>query len=89
MRRATALFLLFFAALAPARSEEPRVSRFGEYQGYSQPVYDGWERTSFYVPVRDGTRLAMCSSDRRKTSSDGRLAHCTKQMSGRPPRSHR
>ena len=70
MRRATALFLLFFAALAPARSEEPRVSRFGEYQGYSQPVYDGWERTSFYVPVRDGTRLAM---DLFRPTKDGKV----------------
>ncbi|HWM93895.1 MAG TPA: CocE/NonD family hydrolase [Thermoanaerobaculia bacterium] len=23
------------------------------------PVYDGWERSSFYIPVRDGTRLAV------------------------------
>ncbi len=25
----------------------------------AQPAYDGWERTSFYVPTRAGTRLAM------------------------------
>ena len=25
----------------------------------SPPVYDGWERSSFYIPVRDGTRLAV------------------------------
>ena len=31
----------------------------GASQAAAQPVYDGWERTSFYVPVRDGTRLAM------------------------------
>jgi uncharacterized protein len=44
---------------SPEREEPQRVSRFGEYKGYSQPVYDGWERTSFYLPARDGTRLAM------------------------------
>ena len=37
----------------------PPVSRLGEYKGYSELVYDGWERTSFYIPTRDGTRLAM------------------------------
>jgi len=37
----------------------PRVSKLGEYQGYSEPVYDGYERSSVYVPTRDGTRLAM------------------------------
>jgi hypothetical protein len=36
-----------------------RVSRPGEYAGYSSPTYDGRELTSFYVPVRDGTRLAV------------------------------
>lgn len=48
------------AATPPPEREQPqRVSRFGEYKGYSQPVYDGWERTSFHIPARDGTRLAM------------------------------
>lgn len=36
-----------------------KVSKLGEYSGYSEPVYDGYERTSVYVPVRDGTRLAV------------------------------
>lgn len=31
----------------------------GKYQGYSEPLYPDYERTSFYVEVRDGTRLAM------------------------------
>lgn len=35
------------------------VSRPGQYAGYSSPDYDGRELTSFYVPVRDGTRLAV------------------------------
>jgi uncharacterized protein len=40
-------------------SRVPPVSRLGEYKGYSELVYDGWERTSFYIPTREGTRLAM------------------------------
>ncbi|HWM94578.1 MAG TPA: CocE/NonD family hydrolase, partial [Thermoanaerobaculia bacterium] len=40
-------------------SRVPPVSRLGEYKGYSELVYDGWERTSFYIPTRDGTRLAV------------------------------
>jgi putative CocE/NonD family hydrolase len=60
LMRRTVLFLFCATAFAPARGEEPpRVSRFGEYKGYSEPVYDGWERTSFYIPTRDGTRLAV------------------------------
>ncbi len=34
------------------------VSRFGEYQGYSEAVYDGTERRSDYLTLSDGTRLA-------------------------------
>ncbi len=37
-----------------------RVSRPGEYAGYSEAVYaDEYEITSQYVPVSDGTKLAM------------------------------
>lgn len=36
-----------------------RVSRPGEYTGWSSPTYDGHERTSFYLPMRDGVRLAV------------------------------
>ncbi|HSR29007.1 MAG TPA: CocE/NonD family hydrolase [Anaerolineae bacterium] len=35
-----------------------KVSRFGEYQGYSERVYDGNERRSGYLTLSDGTRLA-------------------------------
>src|SRR5829696_1265147 len=58
-----ALTALFHGAVLPAQTgpaqTEPRVSHFGEYRGYSQPVYDGWKRSSFYIPARDGTRLAV------------------------------
>ncbi|HLI58798.1 MAG TPA: CocE/NonD family hydrolase [Solirubrobacteraceae bacterium] len=36
-----------------------RVSSPGRYEGYSAQLYDTWVRTSFYVTVRDGTRLAV------------------------------
>ncbi len=36
-----------------------RISQLGEYRGYSEPQYDGYDRSSVYVPTRDGTRLAM------------------------------
>ncbi|MBK8247880.1 MAG: CocE/NonD family hydrolase [Gemmatimonadetes bacterium] len=42
-----------------AGAQQDRVSRPGEYRGYSAPTYDGYRRTSFYVPMRDGVRLAV------------------------------
>jgi predicted acyl esterase len=36
-----------------------RVSKPGAYSGYSEQLYEGFELTSRYVAVRDGTRLAM------------------------------
>ena len=36
-----------------------RISRFGEYCGYSLPEFDGWRRYSQHVRVRDGTRIAV------------------------------
>ena len=36
-----------------------RVSAPGRYEGYSEAIYPDHERSSFYVEVRDGTRLAM------------------------------
>ena len=45
------------------RIEEPaaedKVSKPGEYSGYSQVLYDGYELTSRYVAVRDGAKLAV------------------------------
>ncbi len=42
-----------------AFNQEERVSGPGEYKGYSTPVYDEWVRMSWYVSVRDGTKLAV------------------------------
>jgi putative CocE/NonD family hydrolase len=39
--------------------DEAKVSRFGEYRGYSEPAYDSWVRTSQYLTMRDGVRIAI------------------------------
>lgn len=46
------------AAVASERPEE-KVSRLGEYRGYSAATYDGWERSSRYLAMRDGVRIAI------------------------------
>jgi len=40
-------------------SAQEKISKPGVYSGYSQEIYDGWQRFSVYVPVRDGTKLAV------------------------------
>lgn len=45
---------------APAQAQaQDKVSRFGEYSGWSPPLYTQSVRTSSYLTMRDGTRLAM------------------------------
>jgi len=36
-----------------------RASKFGKYVGYSQPLYNEWVRTSRYIEMSDGVKLAM------------------------------
>ena len=58
--RCIAIALMVFtwiAAAAPATT--PKVSRPGEYSGFTAARYDGYQLTSRYVTVRDGTRLAI------------------------------
>ncbi len=38
--------------------ETKKISEFGRYEGYSEPVYESRERISRYVKLSDGTRLA-------------------------------
>ena len=38
--------------------ETKKISEFGRYEGYSEPVYESRERISRYVQLSDGTRLA-------------------------------
>ena len=49
---------------------EPKVSAPNQYSGYSTKRFDGYERSSFYIPVRDGTRLAV---DLFRPTLDGEL----------------
>lgn len=59
LRLACALSVcLVMPILGTARAAE-KVSRPGEYQGYSPARYDGHALTSRYVRMRDGTRLAV------------------------------
>jgi putative CocE/NonD family hydrolase len=46
-------------ALVQTASGGEKISRLGEYAGYSTQQYDGWQRSSQYVTVRDGTRIAI------------------------------
>jgi hypothetical protein len=39
-------------------TRQSKVSEFGKYQGYSEPVYDGTKRISDYLTLSNGTRLA-------------------------------
>ncbi len=56
---AVLLLLLPMALGCGGTAAEEKVSRPGEYSGYSQPDYAAWETTSQYVPMRDGTRIAV------------------------------
>ncbi|RPJ28504.1 MAG: CocE/NonD family hydrolase [Chloroflexi bacterium] len=44
--------------LFKGQASNEKISRFGEYQGYSEMVYDGVQRTSDFLTLPDGTRLA-------------------------------
>lgn len=55
------IFSLIVLVLASGHlypQEVIQVSKFGEYNGYSQEVYDSWVRRSLYLTMRDGVRLA-------------------------------
>jgi putative CocE/NonD family hydrolase len=47
------------ATSRPAATASQPSARPGEYQDYSQPLYSDWVKTSQYVAMRDGTRLAV------------------------------
>src|SRR3954469_4110594 len=42
-----------------AAADEPRASRPGEYRGYSEARFDGYQLRSQYVAARDGARIAV------------------------------
>jgi len=45
-------------AIIPTATAGVRISKPGEYKGYSDPLYQEYVKTSQYIPVRDGTKLA-------------------------------
>ena len=54
-----ALALLIAAYLVYSRpARMGKLSEFGKYQGYSEAVYDGSNRTSEYLTLSDGTQVA-------------------------------
>ena len=55
----TVACLLLAGCTAGPPVQPAKVSSFGHYSGYSEPVYDGWHRQSEYVPMADGVRLAV------------------------------
>ncbi len=59
IRYASAIVLLGLLPMACSTSgPQAFVSEFGKYEGYPGNVYDGWKRTSDFLTMVDGTRLA-------------------------------
>ena len=46
-------------APAPGAADATKISAPNRYAGYSEKIYDGYQRSSFYVPMRDGAKLAV------------------------------
>ena len=51
--------LLTFCFISLGVADPVVLTQPGAYSAYSTPAYDGWKRFSVYVPVRDGTKLAV------------------------------
>jgi putative CocE/NonD family hydrolase len=58
-RRAWAAAALLLLAAFGAAAQTDKVSRLGEYRGWSPVLYTEQQRQSIYLPMRDGTRLAV------------------------------
>jgi putative CocE/NonD family hydrolase len=52
------LLLILLIVYRMKSNGQVRISEFGKYQGYSESVYNGTQRTSDYLTLSDGTRLA-------------------------------
>src|SRR5678809_638605 len=48
-----------FALILLAGTLSAAVSKPGEYSGFSEPLYTEWVRSSQYIPMRDGVKLAI------------------------------
>jgi predicted acyl esterase len=58
-RAAIALFAFTTLVAGASQASDPKISKPGQYAGYTSAQYDGYQLTSRYVTVRDGTRLAV------------------------------
>jgi uncharacterized protein len=55
---AAVLLLIGLIFISRRKTGQTLISEFGKYQGYSEASYDGSRRTSDYLTLSDGTRLA-------------------------------
>ena len=55
---AAILLVIIVCFVFPRQGTPEKVSEFGKYAGYTEDVYDGSPRTSDYLTLSDGTRLA-------------------------------
>ena len=58
-RYLSALLIFLLPGLTPLTAFTTKISSPGQYSGYTEALYDGWTRSSEYVAVTDGTKLAM------------------------------
>ncbi|MCK5316019.1 MAG: CocE/NonD family hydrolase [Anaerolineales bacterium] len=52
------LLVILLFVFRPKQEPQGKVSEFGQYHGYTNEEYDGYERTSEYLTMGEGTRLA-------------------------------
>ena len=67
------LGILCFTLVGPGKlpaQETEKVSKFGEYRGYSEEIYDSSVRTSQYLTMRDGVKIAI---DILRPAKDGKV----------------
>ncbi len=68
---AASIFAAAVASAQPVDESSRKISRFGEYQGYSTARYEAYDRSSIYIPVRDGIELS--ADVLRPTLADGKV----------------
>ncbi len=60
MRYPVAVCTVFLALIACGdTADEGKISEFGRYEGYSTPRFEEWVKTSRYLEMRDGVKLAI------------------------------
>ncbi|MBS3820112.1 CocE/NonD family hydrolase, partial [bacterium] len=71
-QRILPLFILIFFLIPSilGAQETERISTFGKYQGFSNKIYDSWVRSSQYITMRDGTKIAI---DILRPKKDGKV----------------